>query len=243
VAYRWVDCDRLAVSRRYDRIAHLIPFFDWLFFLPRGLRRTAAVDLGLSRGGTVLDVGCGTGRNFPFLREAVGAAGRIYGVDISPGMLHKAQALRDSNGWRNIELCEGDAADYRAPTPLDGALFSLSYNTMPHHRAVLRNVWDQLRPGGRLVIMDAKLPPGLGGRLILPFSLWLMRHTMLGNPLIQPWQEIATVAEHVEMNECLFGSYYICSAMKPLAVGAPGTPDDVSNDNAAPDYAHRIAAE
>jgi ubiquinone/menaquinone biosynthesis C-methylase UbiE len=233
----------LAVRRRYDRIAHLIPFFDWLFFLPRDLRRTAAVDLGLSRGGTVLDVGCGTGRNFPFLRQAVGAAGRIYGVDISSGMLRKAQALRDSNNWHNIELCEGDAAEYRAPTPLDGVLFSLSYNTMPHHRAVLRNVWDQLRPGGRLVIMDAKLPPGLGGRLILPFSLWLMKHTMLGNPLIQPWQEVAAVAEHVEMNECLFGSYYICSAMKSLAVGAPGTADDVSNDNAAPDYAHRIAAE
>ena len=28
--------------------------------------------------------------------------------------------------------------------------------------------------------MDAKLPPGLGGRLVLPFGLWLMKHTMLG---------------------------------------------------------------
>jgi SAM-dependent methyltransferase len=84
-----------------------------------------------------------------------------------------------------------------APEPLDAVLFSLSFNTMPHHRAVLRNVWNQLRPGGRLVIMDAKVPPGVGGRLILPFSLWLMKHTMLGNPLIHPWAVLGEIAGDV----------------------------------------------
>src|SRR5580700_12204237 len=123
VAYQWVDCDRGAVSRRYDRIAHLIPFFEWLFFLPRDWRRKAVVDLGLSRGDSVLEIGCGTGRNFPYLREAVGPAGRIYGVDISPGMLRNAGKLRDANAWSNIELCECDAADYAAPLPLDAVLF------------------------------------------------------------------------------------------------------------------------
>jgi hypothetical protein len=46
---------------------------------------------------------------------------------------------------------------------------------MPHHLTVLRRIWKQLRPGGRLVIMDSKLPPGLGRKLLLPFSLWMMR--------------------------------------------------------------------
>jgi SAM-dependent methyltransferase len=192
VAYQWVDCDRSAVSNRYDRIAHLIPFFDRLFFVPRNLRSNAARALRLSPGECVLDIGCGTGRNFPHLREEIGAEGRIYGVDISRGMLRKAKEVY----------------------------------------AVLRHVWSKLRPGGRLVIMDAKVPPGLGGRLILPFSLWLMKHTMLGNPLIHPWEELGMVADHVEMNESMFSSYYICSATKPFAeaLGEPG-----------PEY--RIAAE
>ena len=214
MAYQWVDCDRNFISQRYDRIAGLIPFFDWLFFLPPGLRRRAADRLDLRPGNSVLEIGCGTGRNFPFLRKAVGPSGRIYGVDLSAGMLDKARELRNDNHWTNIHLVEGDAADYSAPEPLDAILFSLSYNTMPHHLEVLQHAWSQLRPGGRLVIMDAKLPAGRAGQLILPFSLWLMKHTMLGNPLILPWQDLPKIAHLFEMKEYLFGSYYICRGIK-----------------------------
>lgn len=93
-------------------------------------------------------------------------------------------------------------------------LFGLSYNTIPHHAQVLRHVWNQLRPGGRLVIMDAKVPSGRIGKLILPFSLWLMKKTLLGNPFICPWVHLKEVAGTVEMEKCLFDSYYICSAVK-----------------------------
>jgi SAM-dependent methyltransferase len=130
-----------------------------------------------------------------------------------------------------------------APTPLDGVLFSLSYNTMPHHRRVLRKAWNRLRPGGRVVIMDAKLPPGRGGEMILPFSLWLMKRTMLGNPLIQPWTEIVARTEHFNMREYLFASYYICCGMKP-SVGDTATEcEGASRDIANMDDAYRIAAE
>jgi demethylmenaquinone methyltransferase/2-methoxy-6-polyprenyl-1,4-benzoquinol methylase len=106
----------------------------------------------------VQKVGCGTGRNFPYLREAIGPTRRIYGVDLSAGMLRKARKLSDHNHWTNIHLTEGDAANYVAPEPLDGVLFSLSYNTMPHHLTVLRRIWKQLRPGGRLVICTIIYP-------------------------------------------------------------------------------------
>jgi SAM-dependent methyltransferase len=130
-------------------------------------------------------------------------------------MLHKANMLRDQHGWNNISLTQDDAADFSAPEQLDGVLFSLSYNTMPHHMKVLRQAWEQLRPGGRLVIMDAKLPPGPGGRLILPFSLWLMKWTVMGNPYIRPWEDLKQVAGEFDKEEFLVGSYYICHAVKP----------------------------
>ena len=183
--HEWIDFDRSAIAERYNRLARVIPFFDWLFFQPPGFRA-----------------------------KAVGPTGRVYGADLSPGMLAQARAACDRNSWRNVELIECDAADYRAPVPLDGVMFGLSYNTMPHHLTVLREAWNQLRPGGRLVIMDAKLPPGLGGKLILPFSLWLMKRTMLGNPLIKPWEDLARFTDELTMEQFMFGSWYICCGIK-----------------------------
>ena len=214
MTYQWVDYDRNFLVRRYDRIAGLIPFFEWLFFLPSGLRRNAVDRLELKPGDSVLEVGCGTGRNLPFLRSAVGSRGRVYGVDLSAGMLSKAHELTTRNRWSNVALTQADAIDYVAPRRLDGVLFSLSYNTIPHHHAVLCHVWSQLRPGGSLVIMDAKPPPGRWGEFILPFCVWLMKRTVLGNPYIQPWKHLETMTERFEMEEFLFGSYYICRGIR-----------------------------
>jgi ubiquinone/menaquinone biosynthesis C-methylase UbiE len=155
-------------------------------------------------------------------------------------MLRQARKGRAANRWDNVELSECDAAEFTAPTPLNGVLFSLSYNTMPHHRAVLRNAWDQLLPGGRLVIMDAKVPPGLSGKLVLPFSLWLMKHTMLGNPLIHPWEELAALTDDIEMTQRLLQSYYICCGVKPVSASSEAANNDDSDDS---DAAYRIAAE
>jgi ubiquinone/menaquinone biosynthesis C-methylase UbiE len=213
--HRWVDRDRQAIKRRYDRLANLIPVFDWLFFQPRAFRANAVAQLNLRAGDRVLEIGCGTGRNLPHLHAAVGPEGRIFGVDLSSGMLAKARDLRDTRKWKNVELVECDAGEFTAPEPLDGVMFGLSYNTIPHHLTVLHRAWNQLRPGGRLVIMDAKLPPGLGGQLVLPFGLWLMKNTMLGNPLVRPWEDLQQLAGSCDMEEFMFRSWYICGATKP----------------------------
>jgi ubiquinone/menaquinone biosynthesis C-methylase UbiE len=214
----WPIYERDFICQRYNRIAAFIPFFDWALFMPAGLRNRAVDRLNLRRGDRVLDVGCGTGRNFSFLRDAVGPEGRICGVDLSEGMLRKARKLCHRNQWTNFVLIEADAADYVSQELFDGALFSFSYNTMPNHRSVLLQVWKQLRPGGRLVVVDAKVPKGVLGRLILPFAMWVMKHTLLGNPLIQPWQYHAALVDNFHMKEFRVSSYYFCSGTKP----APG---------------------
>jgi ubiquinone/menaquinone biosynthesis C-methylase UbiE len=193
VTCQWVDCERAFIAQRYDRIAGLIGLFDWLFFFPPHLRGLAATRLNAKPGDRVLEIGCGTGRNFPHLHKAVGPTGKVYGVDLSTGMLTKARELCTREGWSNVELAHCDALEYIPPEPLDGILFGLSYNTMPHHLAVLRQAWKQLRPGGRIVILDGKVPDGICGTLALPFGLWLMKNTMLGNPFIEPWKDLAAL--------------------------------------------------
>jgi len=218
VTYQWVDCDPAFIARRYDRFAGLIGLFDRLLFLPPHLRGRAVARLNLKPGERVLEIGCGTGRNFPFLRKSVGPTGTVYGVDLSSGMLRWARERCQREGWTNVELTQCDAVEYIPCEPLDGIMFGLCYNTMPHHLAVLRHAWKHLRPGGRIVIMDGKLPYGRGGKLALPFGLWLMKHTLLGNPLIQAWTDLAAIADAFEMEEFLFGSWYVCWGTKSAGV-------------------------
>jgi len=131
-------------------------------------------------------------------------------------MLEKAKELRAKQGWENVSLIHSDAINFSSPEEVDAVFFSLSYATIPHHKQVLEHAWNQLRPGGNLVIMDAKLPAGILGKVLLPYSVWIMKRTVLGNPLIRPWEELRELTKQFSMEELLFGTYYICCGRKPL---------------------------
>ena len=53
--------------------------------------RAAVAEAGIRRGGVAIDVGCGTGRALPPLREAVGPDGSVIAVDLTPEMLAAAR--------------------------------------------------------------------------------------------------------------------------------------------------------
>ena len=42
-----------------------------------------------------------------------------------------------------------------------------------------------------------------------------MKRTLLGNPYIRPWEDLRQLGVNFARDEFLFGSYYICRAVKP----------------------------
>jgi ubiquinone/menaquinone biosynthesis C-methylase UbiE len=71
------------VRRRYDRMARWYRAAEITLLLPHRLRHKAVQRLDLEPGETVLEIGCGTGRNLPLLCETVGEDGQVIGVDAS----------------------------------------------------------------------------------------------------------------------------------------------------------------
>jgi SAM-dependent methyltransferase len=85
----------------YDRIATLPPVGRW--------RERAAAALDLDPGDTVVEMGCGTGANLPYLRQAVGPEGRVVGVDLTGPLLDRARDRIAREGWANVHVVQGDA--------------------------------------------------------------------------------------------------------------------------------------
>ncbi|MGD2110800.1 MAG: class I SAM-dependent methyltransferase [Phycisphaerae bacterium] len=108
-------------------------------------------------GGTILDVGCGTGRH----SVALAAAGfHVTGVDVSAGMLALAQRRAEAASV-TVEWVHADATAFKRENAFDaviclceGAMCLLTGTDDPfdHDIAILENVYTALRPGGRFLL-------------------------------------------------------------------------------------------
>ncbi len=204
------------ISRRYDRLAQIYGPISVAFLLRQRLRDEAVRQLELSPGASVLEVGCGTGANLGRLVDAVGPTGRVTGLDLSPGMLKRAERLLSEKRWQNVTLLEQDAESLDGAERFDAVLFSLSYSVLPEPRKTLQGTWELLAPGGSLVIMDAGVPEGRLGRLLRPLVTAISRATVLGNPDSRPWEELARLGSDVATTRFQAGTYFVCRAQKPV---------------------------
>ncbi len=122
----------------------------------RVIRRQCVEQLGLHEGDRVIDIACGTGRSHPYLVEAVGDAGSVVGVDLSPEMLERARGQAHARGWDNVTLIEADAAEIDLPEKsFDGVICTLGFSVMPHYEKAIRRAVSLLKDDGRIVVCDA----------------------------------------------------------------------------------------
>jgi trans-aconitate 2-methyltransferase len=111
---------------------------------------TAIAQLRLNGNETVLDLGCGTGRDAEHLLRLL-PHGHVVAVDGSGQMLRKLRR-RLANNLDRVTVVQ---ADLRQPLRLvqavDAAVSVATLHWLPDHAAVFRNVAAALRPGGQFI--------------------------------------------------------------------------------------------
>jgi len=209
----------------YDLAVRLFDIFAWFGFNISGWRKQAVSELGLKAGDTVVDIGCGTGLNFPLLHRAVGPQGMIIGVDLSDAMLTQARHTAEANHWANVQLVCADASQFEFPPRVNAVLSTYTLTLVPDPERVVSNATAALTPGGRLVVLDMAWPRHcpLWWRHVLFF---LRSYGVTAEVLRRrPWETVQKAMEErlrvVSGRQFWFGFFYLASGAAPDPMDQP----------------------
>src|SRR4051812_22613236 len=118
--------------------------------------------------GRVLEIGVGSGLNFPFYTKEVEV---VVGIDPSPRLLAKAHRRAAAAGVR-AEFLEGSATTIPLPdNSVDAVAMTWTLCSIPAPPAALREIHRVLKPRGQLLFVEHGLSP---------------------NPAVQRWQHRLT---------------------------------------------------
>lgn len=134
-------------------------------------------------GGTVLEVGCGTGRNL-IVAARMHTSARFYGFDISQAMLETAAASVARAGLAGrIRIAQGDATAFSGEAlfgvpQFDQVFISYALSMIPPWREAINEAFAAVAPGGSLHIVDFGEQSGLPGWFRSGLRAWLAKFSV-----------------------------------------------------------------
>jgi trans-aconitate methyltransferase len=99
--------------------------------------------LDVKSGERILDLGCGTG---PLTKQIQEKGAEVVGIDASVEMIGKAR-----QNFPELEFRVVDATDFSFDEPFDAVFTNATLHWVKNADAVIKNVYNVLKPGGRFV--------------------------------------------------------------------------------------------
>jgi trans-aconitate methyltransferase len=133
--------------------------------------------LAPQNGERILDIGCGTG----YLTNLIAQAGaRVIGIDNSPSMIERAQAV-----YPDLDLRVMSATNFGFDSPFDAVFSNAALHWVLDKESAVDCITQALRPGGRLVLeMGGK---GNVEEIVVATRKVLTRHGYYNNAATQIW--------------------------------------------------------
>ncbi|MFL6975176.1 MAG: class I SAM-dependent methyltransferase [Xanthobacteraceae bacterium] len=143
------ELDKDTIAKAYGRWA---PVYDLVFGAVFDQGRRAAIAAAERIGGRILEVGVGTGISLPDYDRKC----QLFGVDISEGMLRKAEERVRELGLSNVEgLAVMDAENLCFPdASFDVIVAQYVITTVPNPEAALNEFARVLKPGGEIILVS-----------------------------------------------------------------------------------------
>ncbi|MEE2693036.1 MAG: methyltransferase domain-containing protein [Pseudomonadota bacterium] len=124
-------------------------------------RANVVAALDLKAGGRIADIGAGTGVYSLLFAERASPGGVVYAVDIEPRFLTLINQRADDLGLDNVVAVLGrDDSITLPPGSVDVVFICDTYHYFDDPAAILKTVFEALRSGGALYIVDYDLKEG-----------------------------------------------------------------------------------
>jgi len=111
--------------------------------------------LKLKPGDNVADIGAGTGAfSLPFAKT-VAPSGKVYAVDIDPGLLDYIAQKAKKENVANIQTVKGEFSDPKLPNhDVDLAFFHDVLHHIQNRQAYLKALGTYIKPTGRIALIE-----------------------------------------------------------------------------------------
>ena len=127
----------------------------------------------LSKGVTVVDVGCGAGLDLLLAARAVGPSGRAIGIEMTEAMAARARRGARAAGLENVEVRGGDAIALPVDTESADVVTSNGVlNLVPEKETAVREMYRVLKPEGQLLLADIALEEAVSDEARRDIDLW-----------------------------------------------------------------------
>ena len=142
-------------KKSYDKMSRFYDYFAGGF--ESNYRNKGLDQLNIQKGETVLEIGFGTGHCLKQMAILAGETGKVYGVDISSGMIEVTRRrLEKAKLMDRVELYCGDALNLPYNEGIfDSAFmsFTLELFDIPEIPMVLREIKRVMKTEGRLGVV------------------------------------------------------------------------------------------
>jgi len=127
----------------------------------------------LHEGEVVLDLGSGGGIDVLLSARRVGPTGKAYGLDMTDEMLALAMENKAKAGATNVEFLKGHIESIPLPSnTVDVIISNCVINLSGDKRAVLKEAFRVLKPGGRFAVSDVIVREGLPPAVKENMAMW-----------------------------------------------------------------------
>ena len=127
----------------------------------------------LKPGMTVVDLGSGGGIDCFLSAKKVGAKGKVYGIDATPEMIHRARKTARENGYDNVEFRLGEIEHMPLEAGIaDVVISNCVINLSPNKQQVFNEAFRVLKPGGKLAVSDIVLLKDLPENIRKDMRAW-----------------------------------------------------------------------